>query len=139
VKLTGYGAIEQTSKGHSNPFDQFSKLQFAWDWEFEVHPEGTWSMLLHKLYDGKGFVVSNGSFCQGSGAAAWILEGTTLLNQIRGECFVPGHDDGHSSFGSELVGIYYMLLFLYQVCHPQSLHMSWSGRIHGCQLPSPLS
>jgi len=36
-------------------------------------------------------------------------------NCIWGECFIPGHDNDHSSFQSKLLGIYSLLLFLYHV------------------------
>jgi len=83
VKLTRYGLMEQTQAISSNPSDQFAKLQFARDWELEIYPDGTWMTMLQDLHDGKGFAVSDGSFHQGTGAAAWIVEeGMLAMNQV---------------------------------------------------------
>jgi len=98
VKLTGFGIVEHLQDGPTNPIDQFSQLQFVREWELEVHPVGLWSMLLHDLHASQGFMVSEGSYCQGSGAAVWIIEGATLQNRILGESVVPSHDDDHSLF-----------------------------------------
>jgi len=77
VKLTGYGMIKQPCVDHANAIDCFSRLQFTMDWEFKVHPLGSWSTLLQELLEGQGFVVSDGSYHHSSGAAALILEGKT--------------------------------------------------------------
>jgi len=42
----------------------------------------------------------------------WILEDTNLNNCLRGECFVPGHDNNHSKF----TGSYLLLLFVHHAC-----------------------
>jgi len=90
----------------SNALDCFSQLQFLHDWELELHMACLWSLLLQDLHEGKECMVSNSSFSTGTSAAAWILEGAMPNTQIRGECFVPRHDEAPSSFCSELTGIY---------------------------------
>jgi len=48
----------------------------------------------------------------GKGTVLWILEDTNLNNCLRGECFVPGHDNNHSKF----TGSYLLLLFVHHAC-----------------------
>jgi len=67
---------------------------------------------LNELQEGKGFGVSNGSYCNGLSAAAWIIEGSQLANWLLGSLFTPGHGRDHGSFQSELASIYSLLLTL---------------------------
>jgi len=120
-KLTGNGVIAFPDGFMLNALEWFSQLQFIQDWEFEVHPAGSWSLLLQELHNQKGFAVSNGSFQTGTSAAACILEGQTPNFRICGKCFTLGHDDNHSSFWSKLTGIYSLLLLLYFACLPHSV------------------
>jgi len=122
IRLIGYGSIEWVAKAPSQSIEYFLQLQFAWDWELEVHPMGLWQFLLQELHLGNGFAMSDGSFRQGTGAAVWIIEGSTSQNWIVGESFVLGSNDDHSLFQSGLMGIFAVLLFLYQVCQPPGVH-----------------
>jgi len=56
--------------------------------------------------------VSDGSYCDQSGAAAWIIEGKTNMNCIIGMMITPKGPTVQSTFWSELVGIYGILLTL---------------------------
>jgi len=49
------------------------------------------------------------------------LENVMQYTHIHGEGFALGHNDDHSSFQSKLTGIYLLLLFLHQACHPNSV------------------
>jgi len=107
---------------------------------------GSWSNLQQELLEGQGFAVSDGSYRLGSGAAAWILEGTTSHNCIRGECFVPGYDNDHSSFCSELLGLYSLLLFLHHagrhsLNHKPTFKLACDGKsvLHWLWQPAPTS
>jgi len=42
--------------------------------------------------------ASNGSFCDGLGAAAWMIEGATVDHKISRESMVPGDLDNESMY-----------------------------------------
>jgi len=66
------------------------------------------------LSEGIGYAVSDGSFQDTAGAAAWIIEGSTLTVRLIGKWHTPRPPDAHSSFRSKLagiVGILYTLTF----------------------------
>jgi len=54
--------------------------------------------------------VSDVSYQNDSGTAAWIIEGSMGANQIQGSMITPGTTGNHSSFQSEVAGIYGILL-----------------------------
>jgi len=110
LKLMGHSPIlssPNTITGISN----IHKLQFSQDWEFDFQIIGSWDDLREDVIDGYGFAVSDGLFKSQQGAAAWIIEGSTSANRVIGKHFVPGHNEDHSSFCSELIGIYTCLFF----------------------------
>jgi len=55
---------------------------------------------LEDILAGEGYVMSDGSFQAGRGAAAWIIKGQDSNNRLIGTCLSPSDDDGHSSFQS---------------------------------------
>jgi len=97
----------------------FSSLHFVSDWEVNYHIIGNWEELSCYILAGHSYAVSDGSFKSNQGSAAWIIEGAGSTNRVIGEGFTPGMDDDHSSFCSELAGIYTCLLFLHH-CFPHT-------------------
>jgi hypothetical protein len=78
-------------------------------WAFEFCE--SWSNMegiLDALRSGTLIGVSDGSFCEGMGTAAWTLE-ASIGTSITGGCVVPGLAHVHSSMRSELAGLYAML------------------------------
>jgi len=57
------------------------------------------------LSSGLGYAVSDGSFKDERGSAAWIIECPTSALRLTGQVYTPGHATDHSSFRSEVVGI----------------------------------
>jgi hypothetical protein len=49
--------------------------------------------------------ISDGSFKEGKGSAAWVLEGNTSLHRITGCAYAPGGPKEQSAYRSELVGL----------------------------------
>jgi len=140
--MTGHGPIRPSSPMPPG-LQSFSALRFVSDWEVTYHIIGNWEELSRDILDGRGYAVSDGSFKTNQGSAAWIIEGACPTNRVIGEGFTPGMDDDHSSFRSELAGIYTCLLFLHH-CFPHSktskpafylacdgksvLHRLWNGQ-----------
>jgi hypothetical protein len=60
--------------------------------------------------------VSDGSFQDQYGTAAWVLEGSTPKGRIVGAVIVPGTAKDQSAYRSELAGIYSILLCVKKLC-----------------------
>jgi len=76
-------------------------------------------------------VVSDGSFCEGRGTAAWIIEGKDKAHHIVGVWMTPGTTQDHSSFHSELWGLYGILLTLVHLppaTHKPPLELECDGQ-----------
>jgi len=89
-----------------------SQHPFAQTWRWEILVIGNLTQLLQDLQSGKGYAVSDGSFQAGKGAVAWIIKGMNNMNHIIGTGHCPSNEEGHSSFHSELAGIYAILFTL---------------------------
>jgi len=96
-KLSGHGPI-LPYLSQTPCLKTFRQSQFVKDWEFDFHIIGSWETLRQELASSLGFAVSDGSYKTLQGATAWILEGSTLANQVIGKCFTPRQGDDHSSF-----------------------------------------
>jgi len=73
---------------------------------------GQLTFLHQDIVQGKGIAVSNGSFKDSNGVAAWIIKGSSGTNQLQGTCLTPRAPDNHSAFQSKLTGLYGILLTL---------------------------
>ena len=62
--------------------------------------------ILDSLRDGTAVGVSDGSYKDNFGTACWILENNTGTERIVGLIDVPGHDDEHDAYRSEIAGLY---------------------------------
>jgi len=59
---------------------------------------------------GKAVVVSNGSYMETIGTAAWIIEGPMANNHIIGTRYTPGKAEDQSAYQSKLFGLWGILL-----------------------------
>ena len=57
------------------------------------------------IRDGTGVAISDGSFKNAFGTAAWVLQGADSKHAIEGRCSVPGPEDWQSAYRSELCGL----------------------------------
>jgi hypothetical protein len=60
--------------------------------------------------------VTDGSFKDNFGTAAWILECANTSQQMSGNVVAPGSAHDHSSYCSELSGVYAVLLVTNRLC-----------------------
>ncbi len=79
VTLTGSGRIETLATTEMG-IKAFQQLPFANEWSWNLTIVGNLRKLLEVIREGNGYAVSNGSFQECRGAAAWIVEGTTNMN-----------------------------------------------------------
>jgi len=83
-------------------------------WALELKLTRAQCMLHKELLKGYGFVVSDRSFEDDAGTAAWIIKGMNAKNQLIGQWYTPSQPANHSSFQSKLagiVGVLYTLTF----------------------------
>jgi len=111
--LTGYDACDVVPT-NQDFCQQLRSTEFSRQWGLSVQQSGGQKTLLHALSHGHGYAVSDGSYKDERGAAAWIIEGSTSALRLIGQIYTPGHSTDHSSFCSKLtgiVGILYTLTF----------------------------
>lgn len=74
--------------------------------------------------------VSDGSYKEGFGTSAWVIQGKDENHEARGVNVVPGHTTDQSAYRSKLAGIHGIVAFANQWC---SLHDITEGSIEiGC-------
>jgi hypothetical protein len=81
---------------------------------FAVSDDGR--ALAEAIREGKAIAVSDGSYKEGFGTAAYVLEGETSENRIVAVLVVPGILEVQSSFRSELAGLYGVVLMVQLLC-----------------------
>jgi len=87
---------------------------FSKQWGLTFQLVGAQRELHSTLLSGIGYAVSDGSYKDAKGAAAWIIEGRTSNLRLTGQWHVPSQEEDHSSFHSKLagiVGVLYTLTF----------------------------
>jgi len=107
----------------------FQKSSFSKTWKLEVETIGTEQAVVEAITQGTALAVSDGSFKEGRGAATWTIEGQTAANKITGACLVPGTEDDHSAFWSELMGILGVLLTVHHILMD---HDQVQGKLQVC-------
>ncbi len=131
ITLTGSGPIE-VERSKPEGIAAIAQHQYGREWKWELTVTGNLQLLIEDICDGNRYAVSDGSFRDGRGAAAWIIEGRTNQNRIVGKCFSPSSNDGHSSFRSELAGVYATLftisMIIQQNTDPTFLQLACDGK-----------
>ena len=82
------------------------------------------------IANGKSVGVSDGSFKDEGGTAAWIIENEAGTQRIMGTVEVPGHGSDQSAYRSELAGIYAIVLVVEVIKDIWSI--SSGGILIGC-------
>jgi len=95
--LTGFHTCKQPPTS-IDLCHQLWGVTFSRQWNLQVQLEGSQREFLNKLSDGQGYAVSNGSFKEESGAAAWLIEGPNSDLWLTGKWHTPGTSSDHSSF-----------------------------------------
>jgi hypothetical protein len=105
---------------------------------YNLDPEAFWAIhdfmapvdngqtIAEAIRNGSAIAVSDGSYKDKFGTAAWALEGKTALHRITGHCVIPGDPNDQSPYRSELGGLYAMAVMAAAVC---KLHQVSSGAI----------
>ena len=63
-------------------------------------------VIAQALRDGTAVAVSDGSFKDKFGTAAWVIEGRRSDGWLEGQCIIPGGPEDQSAYRSKLGGLY---------------------------------
>jgi len=77
---------KQQQMDNTSPWEQFRESTFCSNWKWEVTVDGTVPGIVKAIQDGHAIAVSDGSFKDGKGAAAWTIEGDSSQDKITGAC-----------------------------------------------------
>eukprot|EP00978_Attheya_sp_CCMP212_P015316 scaffold39516_cov35-Attheya_sp.AAC.2 len=93
-----------------------------------IHDNG--KNVAQSIREGTARAVSDGSYINGSGAAGYVLLGTSHRSRITGSLVLPGSSLVMSAYRSELGGLYGIICVVEDVC---TIHTIESGHITiGC-------
>jgi hypothetical protein len=118
IVCTGFSPIRHISQ--AQPTSLFQHLQLAEKGEkwcfshFDMQDEG--SILAQAIQEGEAIAISDGSFHDQYGTAAWVLEGCVSTGRAIGAVVVPGTAKDQSAYRSELAGIFSILVFAKKMC-----------------------
>jgi len=86
--------------------------------------------LIQAIIDGKAVAVSDGSYKDHQGAAAWIIEGADDSVRLRGAGVTPGLPEDQSAYRSELFGLWGILDSLH--AFTQAHHINTGSVVIAC-------
>jgi len=112
IILMSFAPILSPTNKHSSGITTLFQQPFVQHWNLQIHITAKLSQLWQELAEGKGFVVSNGSFQDFVEAVAWIIKGATSTNHIQGSYLTPGAPEDHSAFRSKLMALFGILFTL---------------------------
>jgi len=104
ITVTRTDAIDQATMV---PNDAETKLDK--EWGITITQKGEMAMLREVMITGQAVTVSNGSFQDQCGSAAWTIEGTMSAHRIVGMGWMPGTTMDQSAYCSKLFGLWGML------------------------------
>jgi len=98
--------MAKVSASHRMDFQSFIAKTPEAEWAFqELHSTSNGKDIAQALSSGTCMAVSNGSYKDLFGTAAWILTNSASV-QLLGLTMVPGSPGDHASYCSKLAGIY---------------------------------
>jgi len=116
-----------TVTGHSpligvDPMRTTDRHVLFWKtWDCDSWIEGSAQELRQSILQGRAVAVSDGSFHEAAGAAAWTIEGNTAMHGLRGEGRTPAGNEDHSTYRSELFGLWGMMYTLLRFTTDQNI------------------
>jgi len=103
-------------------------------WNLKLQYSGLMEHLQQAIGFAKALAVSDGSFQNNCRACAWIIEGKTAKDHIKGSMQTPGQPGDHSSFQSKAVGIYGALLTIWYFSQEYPLTGTITLACDGCSV-----
>lgn len=118
IICTGFSPIAQNLNTQATSFVQFLHLSDPGErWCFSHLDLGDDGVTLAiAIREGDAITISDGSFQDQYGTAAWVLEGKCSMGRIVWAVMAPGMAKGQSAYRSELTGIYCILICAKKLC-----------------------
>jgi hypothetical protein len=115
---SGYGDIIQSVQNSPHTFSESLTLvpateRWCTEW-LDVSDEGV--IVADAIRNHAAIAVSDGSYKEEYGTAAWVIEGDSAIGRILGRVIVPGGAHDHSSYRSELAGILAIMTITNKLC-----------------------
>jgi len=101
IMVTGKAPIEQPLTSLTTAEDAFEL-----DWGITNEQQGKLAQLEEAIKTGVVVAVSDGSFQDSKGSAAWTIEGRNQFHHIRGSGWTPGDPEDQSAYRSKLFGLW---------------------------------
>jgi len=105
ITVSGHGPIENQSV---QPFPNYNQAFFD-SWRGEHFIEGEVQVLINNIISGQAVAVSDGSFRDQHGAAAWTIKGEDTSSHLRRAGITPGLPEDQSAYRSKLFGLWGIL------------------------------
>jgi len=112
ITVTGRGPI--TSNKVEEESNQLASNRHRWQL-YHLQTEGSVAEVIQALRKGNAVAVSDGSFKDYAGAAAWTIEGDTAANRVVSTGLTLGKAEDQSAYQSELFGLWGILASLKQL------------------------
>jgi hypothetical protein len=115
---TGWAPIKYTQNPKADTFLQhLSRLDPEEHWCFDyLDMTDDRYIMAEAIKQGNAIAVSDGSFQDQYGPAAWVLEGDSSSGRISGAVTAPGNAKDQSAYRSELTGIYSIMMCTKNLC-----------------------
>jgi hypothetical protein len=116
--LSGYGEIDVPHNTVPQNLAKFLEASPGNTWctqRIDI-PQDAGHSLVYAIKNNAAIAVSDGSFRQGFGTAAFVLEGYDQDQQLKGRVISPGCKEDHSAYRSELTGILATLTITNLLC-----------------------
>jgi len=118
ITVSGHGPIDtqslQSRPSHNQTFFE--------SWQGEHTIEGEIQALIQDIISGHAVAVSDGSFRDQHGAAAWTIEGKDTSSKLQGAGVTPGLPEDQSAYRSELFGLWGILNALTRLSHEYNIN-----------------
>jgi hypothetical protein len=117
----------QTAATPTTLEESIQNLPSAAQWSVKNFKSSDNGELIAKaITEGTAIAVCDGSYKEGKGSSAWVLEGASPTGRIIGSNLPPGISSGQNSYRSELAGLYDILTMLSTL---RPVHQLSSGKI----------
>jgi len=93
ITVTGHGPIDDNT-----PTVGLSETKFWETWQCEETIIGQVEILIQAIRTGKAMAVSDGSYRDQHGAAAWTIKSETDMNRLTGAGLTPGYPEDQSAY-----------------------------------------
>jgi hypothetical protein len=127
VVVEGFASVTSPIISNYPSFRLFLRSHDKWNWLQNVEvTDNVVFAIARQIQDGKGIVVSDGSFKDGRGTASLVIEGHNSDSRIVADVLVPGNSNYQCAFRSEAAGI----LASFQLVNAVALYRCGGRTLH---------